>query len=183
MATVGSVSVTVTPDARGFPQKLRAQLQSLGDFKVKIRPDDGFAKDFETKTAPGMRAAGDRFGREVSGRLSAALKNLPAAKITADLTSAQRSIDQIRRQLETVGKTFGVHVTDKAALAAIDHLKGKLDVLARESPDIRVKFDAKAALAEITALQGELGLVGDAAKKPQNDLKLLSTAVITLGPA
>src|SRR5882757_237116 len=183
MATVGSVSVEIVPDARGFPEKLRAQLKSLGDLKVKIRPDDGFAKDFETKTAPGMRAAGDRFGREVSGRLSAALKNLPAAKITADSTSAQRSIDQIRRQLETVGKTFGVHVTDKAALAAIDHLKGKLDVLARESPDIRVKVDAKAALAEIAALQGELGLVGDAAKKPQNDLKLLSTAVITLGPA
>jgi hypothetical protein len=183
MATVGSVSVEVVPDARGFPEKLRAQLKSLGDLKVKIRPDDGFAKDFETRTSPGMRAAGDRFGREVSGRLSAALRNIPAAKITADSTSAQRSIDQIRRQLETVGKTFGVHVTDKAALAAIDHLKGKLDVLARESPDIRVKVDAKAALAEIAALQGELGLIPDEVKKSQKEFKPLQTSILALGPA
>lgn len=87
MTSIGSVAVDVVPDARGFPEKLRAQLSSLGDVQVKVRPDD--ASVAETKA-----------------RLEAALRNVNA-KVDLDTSKAQVQAAALRKSIDDVGKSDG----------------------------------------------------------------------------
>jgi hypothetical protein len=202
-AVIGSVAVDVVPSARSeqtFIQKLRAailpQAGRLGDeFGVKFGASagDALSRGIEAgmrKSNPRAQGAkqGDEFGgafdQAIKERMRKAFASLPKAKVDADLSPAQRRLEQLRTQLGTLGKTFGVHVTDEAALNVVRHLKVELDKLTGPGNDIRVRVDAGAASAELAALQAQLGLVEKQSKRSTDlGLKPMLDAVVLLGPA
>src|SRR5215469_1888325 len=100
---VGSVAVGVVPDARGWNEKLRAQLiPSANAIGAQ------YGQQMGQKIADSMGKAGDKsggaFGDTFRKRLDAALKALPKAKLDGDSTAIDRKLDALRTKIEEISK-------------------------------------------------------------------------------
>jgi len=197
---IGSVAVDVVPSSRAFVEKLRGSIlpdaSRLGDqigelMGARIASKVGTAIDKGIRSGNPVAQGGKQgdlyggaFGDAVTEKIRRALAKLPTAKIDADLKPAEQQLAKLRTQLGTLGKTVGVHITDDAAVAVINHLKTRLDELTGPGHDIRVRVDAAAASAELAALQAQLGLVETESKKATDlGIKPLRDAILLLGPA
>ncbi len=166
--TVGSVSVTVVPDASKFSSLLRAQIvpqantlgQGLGD-TIGKQIAQGIRQGIISGMAQGTagaggagRAAGDAYGgefdRAVRTKIEAALRSLPPINIGVATTEAEQKIKDIAIELRALGdQRIGVDVGADEALRKIQELRDRLLVLAQTAPNIQVKTDALAALAQL----------------------------------
>ena len=206
----GDISIRVTPDARDFLTKLRAQVEPpaarLGDDIGRIMGRgistgvaasiiDGLVKGGSAARAQGKRTAEDftgQFDRTVRTKIAAALKSLPSGDIKLDDTDAQAKIEQVKAALKLTDASVKIGARDDEAVATIAALKADLDELAAKSPDIRVRVDTAAAAAELLALQTELDLVdkpvkvkvdSSEASKASSDVNKLALGLVAIGPA
>lgn len=97
----------------------------------------------------------DAFSKQIDTRVTAALKNIPDAKVGADISEAEKKLAEIKTTLVGLseGNYLEVGLTDADALKTLDKLRLELDELTTPEHDIRVRANAAAASAELKALQ------------------------------
>jgi hypothetical protein len=172
MADIGQVSIRVVPSARNFVPELLTQIRPglrnvsrdlanelASQIPASLRRAITEGLKNPTTGAQGSKQGeqfGSAFERAVKTRLNAALGNLPNAKVGVDATEADARLAQLRRNIETLSKTIGVHISDKAAVAAIEHLRAELAKLQHSDNTLSVRVNAGAAAAELAALQLQL---------------------------
>jgi hypothetical protein len=167
--SVGSVTVTVVPDAADFARNLGLQItpqvnalgQQLGeDLADKIAAAirggvrDGLSDaPLAPATESGSRTGG-AFANAFKDRVNAALRDLPDPRVGLDATELDRQLADIRARLKSLGDAkVGVDIDEGAALAEIEVLHAALVQLSLDSPEINVKVDAARALAELEAVR------------------------------
>lgn len=173
--SVGSVSVSVVPDARGWNSKLKAQImpaanatgkeigKSIGDSiskGVEDGVDKGLDKGGAKSRAKGAKTGdsyGGAFGDAVRKRVSAALKTLPDAKVDGDLSPVDRKLTELKARLENISNLhLGVDVEDTIALGEIENLKRELAELSHNASSVSVRVNSAAALAQLEAMSAEV---------------------------
>lgn len=176
---IGSEYVEILPDASGFAEKFRAQTVPKMD-EIGREAGQRFARAFlspverdlaavfrrarpgtDREAAGAGQSAGDKFGRALDERVAAAIKALPNIRIDADSSPAQRKIYELRAELEAAQGQIAIGVDDERAIERIRAVQIKLEELTGPTHSIRIRMDAKAALAEIAALQAALRGVDD----------------------
>jgi hypothetical protein len=160
--SVGSVSVDVVPDARGWAEKLRAQIRDV-TVQAKVKPE--VDKTTEEEIGRKGKTSGDKFAGEfdrvVQTRIRAALAAIPDLKIGADASEAETKLGAIRAEIASLSDPQKIGLTNEEALAKIEVVRGELKSLAADSPDIRVNVDALAAEAKLAEIQAQIdGLHG-----------------------
>jgi hypothetical protein len=178
VALVGSASVEIVPDARGFREKLDAALKGITDITIGVTADTAAAKakidalvaartveiKFRTNGAPtgqqGTKAGSDyadAFSRIVQSKVEAALRSLPEVQIGVATTEAEQKLKDLQADLAKIrdGKV-GVDFTSEEALAKIDEFRQRLDALGSQSPDVQVRTNTLAAIAELDKVRLKL---------------------------
>lgn len=178
MPNVGSVSVTVVPDASQFSGSLSSQVTPQADrvgqdigrtladrIAAGIRSGlgDGLRNAREESSRQG-RQSGDNFAgefdRQIQTKIRAALRSLPPLNIGVATTEAEQKIRDLQADLLTLaGQRIGIDVSEEEARAKIDAIRVELDRLGAESPSVRVKMDTAAAVAQLAALQAVIDKV------------------------
>lgn len=203
---IGSEYVEILPDAHGFAEKFRAQAMPQVD-ALGREMGQQFGREFASAAAKQIpdvfrrsrpsttreadqsgKLAGDAFGRAMDTRISAAIKALPDIRIDADSSPAQRKIYELKAELEAAEGMLAIGVDDERAIERIRAVQIKLEELTGPEHSIRVRMDAKAAIAEITALHAALRAVDDetgpapALKEAERAAHGLLSALIPLVP-
>jgi len=205
--SVGSVEVDVVPNAQGIDARLRAALvppaSRIGDEVGRI-----IGRQIATQMAPairdginnGARAArpaatrqgdetGGAFSRSLKARLEAAFRSLPRADVRLGDTGFDADMARLRARLETLsGKRIGIDVDAGLALTEIADIEERLKRLGAEHPNVQVRADTAAALAQLAALRAEVDAVDgknvDIDASPATaSFNGLVFAAIALGPA
>lgn len=172
--SVGSVSVSVVPDARDFIPKLRSQISgtsAVGDevgrqigqrITAQIADAvgrgvaDGAAKARASSATAGQ-SSGGAFADAFKARVEAALRDLPNPKVGLDATELDAELADIKERMAALSDVrVGVDLSAEAAIAELDSLKARLDDLGARSPDINVRVDAARASADLAAIQAEV---------------------------
>lgn len=172
MADIGQVSIRVVPSAQNFVPDLLTQIRpglrtASRDLANELASQiPGSLRRAITEglknptTGPQGSKQGEQFGsafeRAVKTRLRSALGNLPDAKVGVNATEADARLAQLRRNIGTLSKTIGVHISDTAAVGAIEHLRAELAKLQHSDNTLSIRVNAGAASAELAALQAQL---------------------------
>lgn len=107
----------------------------------------------EQEAEEAARRAGGRFAATFAATVDRALSGLGEVKITADATQAQRTLADVRSQLDALRqRTVGVDLDAAEAMGQITKLRAVLAELASTDPDIQVRADSFTAYAELTRL-------------------------------
>ena len=205
--SVGSVEVDVVPNAQGIEGRLRAALvppaSQIGDEVGRI-----IGRQIVTHITPavrdginaGARAArpaaarqGDEtagaFSRSLKARLEAAFRSLPKANVTLATTGFDADMARLRARLETLsGKRIGIDVDAGTAMAEITDIETRLKRLGAEHPNVQVRADTAAALAQLAALRAEVSAVDGKSididtQHAVGGFSALTTAALAFGPA
>lgn len=205
--SVGSVEVDVVPNAQGIDARLRAALvppaSQIGDEVGRI-----IGRQIAAQMAPairdginnGARAArpaaarqGDEtagaFSRSLKARLEAAFRSLPKADVRLGDTGFDADMARLRARLETLsGKRIGIDVDAGAALAEITDIEARLKRLGAEHPNVQVRADTAAALAQLAALRAVVDAVDGKSidintQSAVGGFSALTTAALAFGPA
>lgn len=155
--SVGSVSVDVVPDARGWAEKLRAQIQDTLRLPVEPELPPDTDEKFKQKGKESSEKFAGEFDRILQTKVRAALAALPDVAIDADTSDAVVKMAELRTELETLSKQqVGVDVSNDDALAKIAEIQGALASLAAENPDIQVNVDSLAAATQLAAIGAQV---------------------------
>lgn len=143
-------------DATDKLKELHARLFALGskDEAVDVRVNSEAAL---VEIGRFYDKAGDGAGplaAKIRTALSAAVANVPAVDVGADITPAQAQLTLLARQLETIrSQHIDMELDDSQATVEIARLKEKLVSLARTSPDVDVKVNALRAIASLKEIE------------------------------
>lgn len=198
---VGSVSVTVVPDASDFAKLLGPQVTSVGDAigkqigeRISSQISGAVQKGLSDSTAAARagQATGGAFADSFKARVTAALKDLPDVKIDGDTSEVDAKLTGLRTRLEALRDLrIGVDIDPDEALAAAAEIQAELTALGAESPNIQVNVDTTRASAELAALSAEVAAVSaehvdvqveDNIGSVVNDAIGLSTVLAGLAP-
>lgn len=161
-AMKATAKVKVDVDGRAELTALKAQIATLRDKKVKVGVQTSTTGG-GTGGAGGARAGAeyaDQFERAIRTRLGAAARAMPRIEIGAATTKAEQDIRDLTVRIATLRDArIGVDVDAAGAMAQIRALHVQLAMLARESPDIRVRIDADRARGELLGLEQALGSI------------------------
>ncbi len=177
--TVGSASVTIEPDARGWKAKAQAQIlpqaeqlgrelsQSIaGEIPEEIRNAmaAGLAEAGVQASTKGRQSGaefGGEFGKQAHTRIQAALKALPKADLDIDASAADRKLAEVRARMAALSdKKIGVDLDAWAALREMGQLESELRAIASDAVEIDVKVNTGKALAELVAFRGFAAAAG-----------------------
>jgi hypothetical protein len=185
-------------DAVAEVQRIQQQLDDLGRSTpdVQVRADAASASAQLAAIAAQVEALnrqpaevkvevdGDRFSSSLRTSLGAALRALPAARITADSSDADRQLADIRAKMDALSsKRIGVDVDAASAFAQVRALQARLSELASKSPDIRVRVNAGAAAGQLAAVSDGVDNVGGSASLASGRLATLIGIGAAIGPA
>jgi hypothetical protein len=176
--SVGSVEVDVLPNARGIDGRLRAALvppaSQIGDEVGRIigrQMAAQIASAVRDGINNGGRAArpaaarqGDEtagaFSRSLKARLEAAFRSLPKADVRLSTTGADADLARLRARMETLaGKRIGIDIDAGAAVTEITDIEARLTRLGAQHPNVQVRADTAAALAQLAAVRAEIDAV------------------------
>jgi hypothetical protein len=190
---IGQVEVDVVPNARGFGEAVRRQLDAqaatTGE-QLGRRIAAPIGRQVSSSIIRGVRdtrrgiaaeadGAGHDFGDHFAAKLKAgvakAVKGLPQVTLTADSSDVDKKAAHIRKELlELANKQIGVDIDTDEAVAKLQLLRQQSSALAREieklkteHPDIRIDTNAVKTMAELTALHAELKALGREHATPQ----------------
>lgn len=157
---VGSVAVGVVPDARGFNERLRADLVPAAS-----RIGDEYGQSMSRSITNEMGKAGEKsagaFDDTFKKRLKAALDALPKAKIDADSTEADRKVAELRRRMEALlGKEIGIDISSKEAIAELVKVDTGIEEVRRSARDIPLTFNTTEARAQLALLRRDANATG-----------------------
>src|SRR5215469_11004910 len=151
---VGSVSVGVVPDARGWDEKMRQQIvepsRAIGD-----EAGTEMGKAITDKMGKSGDSAGGAFDKEFKRRIKAALDSLPKAQLDADSTQLDQRLDGIRVRIKEIydskliDPTKAAHEIDRIML----DLK-RLKLEAGKDMPLNISYDSQKALDILYKLRG-----------------------------
>lgn len=175
---VGSVSVGVVPDARGWNTKLRAEL-----VPASSAVGDEVGQTMGRKITDSMGKAGSdsagAFDATFRKRLKAALDALPKAKIDGDSTDVDRKVQELRAKLEELSRMDVINADHAMEqLAIVDRELGRISSKAK---DIPLRFNTTEARAQLALLSKEASGTGPSPAK--GILGGLSASPGIVGPA
>ena len=157
---VGNVAVGVVPDARGWDQRMRAQLVPSSS-AVGEEIGRNSSKSVTDEMGKGGTKSADAFGSSFRKRLKAALDALPEAEIDANSSKADKKVAELRKRMEELlGKEIGVDISSKDAMKEIALIDTGLEEVRSKSKDIRITFDTKEARAQLALLRRDSGSAG-----------------------
>lgn len=152
----GTAYISVLPTLKGFQSKLKSELEALGtEVNVPVKPK--VVPETKEESKKDGEAAGGAFADAFRARVTAALKSLPKAEITAESSDADRKIAEIRAELESLSsKRIGIDIDEADALAKVDALKAELTFLGEHDPRIAVRVDTAEAFAALDEIGAKL---------------------------
>lgn len=173
--SVGSVEVDVLPNAQGIEGRLRAALvppaSKIGDevgqiigrqivthltAAVRDGINDGAKAARPAATRQGDATAGD-FARAMRARLEAAFKAMPKLDIKLSDTGVDADLARLRAKLESLaGKRIGIDIDAATARAQAADIEERLRRLGAAHPNVAVRADTAAAIAQLQALQAQI---------------------------
>lgn len=173
--STGSVSVDVVPDASGWVNRLRGQIEgdsaALGE-QIGRKISEGIAKAIADSVRDGIddgvrnarpdaaagrkgRSAGGAFARAFKAEVEKAIQSLPEIEIDANSTQAQRDIAFLRSELISLAdKKIGVDISGADALAEIQAIKTLLASI--QDQDVDIDFDLDSATRALGQLQAKI---------------------------
>lgn len=204
---VGRAFLELTASFKGIVDSIASQMPALGQQAgnifgkafadaAKREAGVGVGPDAATSAKQGDTSGG-AFADSFKKRVDAALKSLPSVTIDADSSETDRKIADLRAQLEGLSNThIGVDISAEEALTALATIRGELDELGAQSPDIQVRSDTATASAKLEEIQAQVDeLNGDtatvdvdvddhgSAEKVSSDISGLTATVLAFGPA
>ncbi|WP_405559078.1 hypothetical protein OHV08_34280 [Streptomyces canus] len=205
--SVGSVEVDVVPNATGIDARLRAALvppaSQIGDEVGRIigrqmvthitsAVRDGINAGGRA-ARPAAARQGDEtagaFSRSLKARLEAAFRSLPKADVRLSTTGVDADLARLRARMESLaGKRIGIDIDAGRALTEVTDIEARLKRLGAQHPNVQVRADTAAALAQLAAFRAEVDAVDgknvdvDTSSAAAN-FRLLTTAAIAFGPA
>lgn len=183
MYNAGSAALTVVPVFRDIQKKIVAEMRKAGidagkafsgEFNRVVNGETGHNPLGPSKADSAKQGAdaGSAFANGFKRRVDAALATLPDIKLDVDSSDADVKLAEIRAELQFLSdKRIGVDIDAGKALADLDRLRGELDRLSAESPDVGVKVDAALASNQLAAVQAQVDklAVSDATVKVDAD--------------
>lgn len=155
---VGSVGVSITPDARGFGDKLKAALQPVAD-AIGRQVGQTLGDRIADQMPKAGVSAGSRFSDTFKAKVDAALAKLPDATVNLNDDKAQAKLEELRMRLAALSASVGVEIDPTEALTAMRVIRTELDALGARSPKIDVRVDIARASAELGVLSAEVDKV------------------------
>lgn len=137
--SIGSVSVSVTPDARGFTAALKSQILPQAD------------------------ALGRDVGDRISAGINSALHDVTVS-VSLDMTAADAQIAELGTKLDELGVrniSPTVGLDDTRIVAALDDLGVKLSELDDSITNIRLELEDGSAVARLDEISLKLDEIGD----------------------
>lgn len=131
----------ISVEVRTNAAAVRAEIEALLDVRKAARLGNRF---------------GDALGDAIRRRVTAAIKSIPDPEldVRANTSSAERDLQQIRRRLVAMSElSIDVDFPPEQYLRELAVLERELEALERDDVEIRVRTNARAALAEIRALR------------------------------
>ncbi|WP_406122900.1 hypothetical protein OHQ89_12250 [Streptomyces canus] len=176
--SVGSVEVDVLPNAQGIEGRLRAALvppaTQIGDevgqiigrqmaAQIASAVRDGINNGGRA-ARPAAARQGDEtagaFSRSLKARLEAAFRSLPKADVRLSTTGADADLARLRARMETLAsKRIGIDIDAGVAVAEITDIEARLTRLGAQHPNVQVRADTAAALAQLAAVRAEIDAV------------------------
>ncbi|MFF8589933.1 hypothetical protein ACF061_00595 [Streptomyces sp. NPDC015220] len=205
--SVGSVEVDVVPNAQGVRQRLQNQLvpaaNEVGDEVGRIigryltshvasSIRDGLQRGARTAQPAAVRGGeetGGAFARSLKARLEAAFRSLPKADIRLSDTGVDADLARLRARMETLSnKRIGVDIDAARALAEVTDIEARLKRLGAEHPNVQVRVDTAAALAQLAAVRAVVDAVDGksidiSTQQAVGGFSALTTAALAFGPA
>ena len=205
--SVGSVEVDVVPNAQGIQGRLRAALvppaTQIGDEVGRIIGRQ-MVTHITTAVRDGINAGGraarpaaarqgdetaGAFSRSLKARLEAAFRSLPKADVRLSTTGTDADLARLRARMESLAsKRIGIDIDAGRALTEVTDIEARLKRLGAQHPNVQVRADTAAALAQLAAFRAEVDAVDgknvdvDTSSAAAN-FRLLTTAAIAFGPA
>lgn len=108
---------------------------------------------------------GGAFSRALRARLEEAFRSLPRADVRIGDTGFDADMARLRARIESLsGKRIGIDVSAEAAKTEITSIEERLRRLGAEHPNVQVRADTAAALAQLAAVRAQIdGVDGDTA--------------------
>ena len=169
----GRAYVEVVPSLKDFHKKNAAEMRKAGAAARKAfdegfssaKPVDAPTPDSKTSRAKGKDSGKEfagAFDREVRTKVTAALKSLPDAEITADSSEAEREVAKVRASLERLSKQrIGIDVDEATALNRLETLQAKLaEIGASDGATIGVKANTTQAALSLDKIRVQAEAVG-----------------------
>jgi hypothetical protein len=132
---------------------------------------------------------GGAFSRALKARLEAAFQSLPRADVRLSSTGFDADMARLRARIETLsGKRIGIDVDVAAAMTEITDIEARLRRLGSEHPNVQVRADTTAALAQLAAVRAAVDDVDRRhvdidALTATNGFRALTAAALLFGPA
>jgi murein DD-endopeptidase MepM/ murein hydrolase activator NlpD len=158
--SVGSATVDIVPDARGFQQKLDAQLRNV-QIKVEAAFDDNGVKQKIEQVTKGVTAQikVDVDDRVATAKVEAVAKSRTAkVTVTADVAAAQASVAKLQglikdRQLKIGVDTAAANVKVTALQQQISSTKAEI---AANVDDVEARARLKSLQSELSKTRNQL---------------------------
>lgn len=100
------------------------------------------------------------FSRALKTRLEAAFRSLPKLQIGADTSEVDADLQAVRVRMETLAdKRVGIDISAEDAKAEIKLIEAELTRLGAKHPNVQVRADTAAALAQLAAVRAEIDAV------------------------
>ena len=173
-------------------QQIGEQIASRIASSVRDGLRDGVTQGGRTARPAATRQGdetGGAFSRALRARLEAAFRSLPRAEVRLSDTGFDADMARLRARLETLSnKRIGIDVDVAAALTEITDIEERLRRLGAEHPNVQVRADTAAALAQLAAVRAEIDAVDgknvDVDTSPSvAAFSTLTTAAAAFGPA
>lgn len=135
--------------------KLQTEFEALSRRKITPELEFNIAGALERVRAAvdqTGRRSGASFGNEFKDALRTAFANLPDPRIDINYGGIKAELDDIRRQLSSLGdQRIGIDIDEGPALVKIRDLQARLAQLARSAPTATLKAEAAQAYATLEA--------------------------------
>ncbi|MDX3520682.1 hypothetical protein [Streptomyces scabiei] len=100
---------------------------------------------------------GGAFARSLRAKLQAAFRSMPKLNVSLSDTGVDADLARLRARLETLaGKTIGIDVDAATARAEAADIEERLRRVGAAHPNVAVRADTAAAIAQLQALQAEI---------------------------
>jgi hypothetical protein len=154
---VGSVSVGVVPDARGWNRDLERQLVPSADI-VGREYGQKLGKTITDEMGKAGEKSGGAFGDSFRKRLEAAIKALPQAKIDGDTTEVDKKVEYLRLKLKELAESDIINSKD--AMKQLGLIEAELKKVSGSAKGIDVRFNIETARAQLALLKREVDNTG-----------------------
>jgi hypothetical protein len=186
---VGSVTVSVVPDARGWDEKARKQVVEPSK-RVGEEAGTEMSDAMTRKMGEGGNTAGGAFEKTLKARLRVAMDTLPKANLEADSSEIDRRLEEVRLKIKSI-RDQDIIDTGKAAddvnriMADIVGIQVWAKTQNIEIP-VEANFNMGKALKTLSSIRGvgpEGATTGGLLSGITREVSSLNTAVTSMNEA